>query len=120
MVNEMSLRRLTAAHVAAPRVNPTRARRSSAFSIDSSVAAAPAAAPKRASTAPDAESHANAGTSDLRQLFSSYPANPALSLITTPPFVPVFRTATIPNGVQVWALNHTYFPTPKTPQRIAT
>ena len=119
MVNGTSLRRLATAPVAAPRVNPTRLRKSPVFSINTGVSAAPAAAPKRVSTTPDTESQANAGTSDFRQLFSGYPANPALSLITTPPFVPVFRTATITDGVQVWGLNHTYFATRETAQWIA-
>jgi len=119
MVNGTSLWRLAAGPLAAPRVSPTRERRSSAFSINSGISAPAAAAPKRASAAPGAESQANAGTTDFRQLFSGYPANPALSLITTPPFVPVFRTATITDRVQVWSLNHTYFATQKTAQWIA-
>ena len=120
MVNGTSLRRLAAAPIADPRVNLTRIRKSPAFSVNSGVAAAAARAPKRVSTTPDGESQANAGLSDVRQLFGGYPTNPALSLIaTTPPFVPAFRTATITDGVQVWGLNHTYFATHETAQWIA-
>ncbi len=122
MVNGTSLRRLVAAPVAAPRVNPTRALKRPLFSIDAGVSAAPrpAAAPKRTSAALEPQSQANAAPPDARQLFSGYPANPALSLIaTTPPFVPAFRTATITDGVQVWGLNHTYFATHETAQWIA-
>src|SRR5258708_35085606 len=101
MVNGTSLRRL-AAHIAAPRVNPSRVRRSPAFSVNSGVSAAAAAAPKRTSAAQEPQSQANAAVPDARQLFGGYAANPALSLIgTTPPFVPAFRTATITDGVQV-------------------
>src|SRR5262249_1469217 len=108
MVNGTSLRYLAAAPVTAARGNP-RTRKDPVFSVNSGFSAASAAAAKRASITTHAESQADAGTSDFRQLFGGYPANPALSLITTPPFVPVFRTATITDGVQVWGLNHTYF-----------
>ena len=118
MVNGTSLRYLAAAPITAARVNP-RTRKDPVFSVNSGFSAASAAAAKRASITEHAESQANAGTSDFRQLFGGYPANPALSLITTPPFVPVFRTATITDGVQVWGLNHTYFATRETAQWIA-
>jgi len=120
MVNGTILRRIAAAPVAAPRVNPSRIRKSSVFSIDTGVSATPAAAPKRTSAALEPQRQANAAPSDARQFFGGYPANPALSLIgTTPPFVPAFRTATITDGVQVWGLNHTYFATHETAQWIA-
>src|SRR5260370_852453 len=109
MVNGSSLRRLAAAPVAAPRVNPTRVLKRPVFSIDTGVSTGPAAAPKRTSAAREPQSQANATPPDARQLFGGYPANPALSLIaTTPPFFPVFRTATINDGVQVWGLNYNY------------
>jgi len=96
------------------------------FSIDSGGSAAAGVAPKRASasavtsaSSPPAASHVNAGAENFRQLFNGLPARPAAASIEVSPFVPVFRTATGTDGIQVWSLNRTYFATRETAQWIA-
>lgn len=118
MVNGTGIRRLSALPLAGARLSPARVRKSPPFSMDTRASAAPARAPRSAlasvadpAVATAAQSQANAGTSNFRQLFSGSPA--------IPPFVPMFRTATGTDGAQVWGLNHTYFATQETAQWIA-
>ena len=113
MVNGTSVRRLGWAPVATPRVNSQRGQKHPVFSVDTGTSSAVPVAPKRASAAVAAPSQLNAGEADFRQLFSA-PAAIAVS-----PFVPLFRTATGTDGVQVWGLNQTYFATRETAQWIA-
>ena len=126
MVNGTSIRRLAALPLATPRVSPTRVQKRPVFSVDTSGSGSASVTPKRVllsasapASAPAAPSPVNAAAENFRQLFNGLPATPAPASVAASPFVPVFRTATGTDGVQVWGLNHTYFATRETAQWIA-
>ena len=126
MVNGTGIRPWVALPAAAPRTGGLNAQRSAVFSMVARAVAAPAAPLKRASSnvepaavAPTRQSQANAATVDVRQIPAGVGAVSGPAAATTSPFVPVFRTATISDGIQVWGLNSTYFATQQTAQWIA-
>ena len=127
MVYGTSIHRPTALPAVAPRINTVTTKTTPVFSVISR-------SPKRSSIAADPaspvttpQSQDPAAAADFRQLFGSLPGpavpstviTPAVATPVDPPFVPSFRTATVTDGVNVWALNPNYFATQDTAQWIA-
>ncbi|HTM49068.1 MAG TPA: hypothetical protein VL285_10320, partial [Bryobacteraceae bacterium] len=109
-----------AAEASAPRVAKDTGK--PVFSVDLAAASGGAevrrSAPARAASGPaaSAASQPGAPTAEARQNSAAQAASPAAG----PNFVPIFRAATITDGVQTWGLNHTYFATRETAQWIAS
>jgi hypothetical protein len=111
-------------YLAAPDASAVRVSKDTAkpaFSVDMAAVSGDSevrrSAPARAALAPAAAAASQPGAATTAPSQNS--AAQGVSPASGSTFIPIFRAATITDGVQTWGLNHTYFATRETAQWIA-